>query len=156
MDERRWQHREQADRKERACQRESVCASHPRHHAHRRDLRDDDEGRVGENNDSDLGGTDWCVGLCEGRQDVGEQRVSDDDEHDVGCNHREEEPISSDGAKACSVGICRCDGHGSRARYRSEHDHRESGAGDSVEEIEDLERAELLSSCDDKAGDGRA
>ena len=156
VDERRWQNREQADRKEPACQRESVCASHPRHHAHRRDLRDDDEGRVHENNDSDLGGTDRCVGLCEGRQDVGEQRVADDDEHDVGCDHREEEPISSDGAKACSVGVCRCDGHGSRARYCSEHDQRESGVGDSVEELENLERAEPLCSCDDEAGYGRA
>src|SRR5438309_1429192 len=42
--ERRWQHREQADRKKRACRRESVCASHPCHYAHRRDLCDDDEG----------------------------------------------------------------------------------------------------------------
>ena len=116
--------------------RESVCASHPRHYAHRRDLRDDDEGRVDENDDSDLGGADRCVGLCKGRQDVGEERVADDDEHDVGCDHREEEPISSDGAKAGSVGVCRCDGLGSRARYGSEHDQRESGVGDSVEEIE--------------------
>src|SRR6478752_5740394 len=52
VDERRWQHGEQADREERACQRESVCASHPRHYAHRRDLRDDDEERIDENNDS--------------------------------------------------------------------------------------------------------
>src|SRR5690349_7430871 len=35
VDERRRQHREQADSKERACQREGVCASHPRHYAHR-------------------------------------------------------------------------------------------------------------------------
>ena len=74
----------------------------------------------------------------------------------VGCDHREEEPISSDGAKACSVGVCRCDGHGSRARYCSEYDQREYGVGDSVEEIENLERAEPLCSCDDEAGYGRA
>ena len=152
VDERRWQHREQGDRKERACRRESVCASHPRHYAHRRDLRDDDEGRVDENDDPDLGGADRCVGLCKWRQDVGEERVADDDEHDVGCDHSEEEPISSDGAKAGSVGVCRCDGLGSRARYGSEHDQRESGVGDSVEEIENLERAEPLCGCDDEAG----
>ena len=63
VDERRWQHREQADRKERACQCESMCASHPRHYPHSRDLRDDDEQRVDENDDPDLGGTDRCVGL---------------------------------------------------------------------------------------------
>src|SRR5438477_4730458 len=94
--------------------------------------------------------------FAKGRQDVGEQRVADDDEHEVGCDHREEEPISSDGAKTFSVGVCRCDGHGSRARYCSEHDQRESGVGDSVEEIENLERAEPLCSCDDEAGYGRA
>src|SRR5579859_3031707 len=55
MDERRWQDREQADRKKRACRRESVCASHPRHYAYRWDLRDDDEGRVDENDDPDSG-----------------------------------------------------------------------------------------------------
>ncbi len=38
VDERRWQHREQADRKKRARRRESVCASHPCHYTHRRAL----------------------------------------------------------------------------------------------------------------------
>ena len=94
--------------------------------------------------------------FCEWWQDVGEEGVADDDEHDVGCDHRDEEPISSDRAKACSVGVRRCDGHGSRARYESEHDQRESGVGDSVEDIEHLERAEPLCSCDDEAGHGRA
>ncbi len=46
VDERRRQHREQGYRKKHACRRESVCASHPCHDAHRRDLRDDDEGGV--------------------------------------------------------------------------------------------------------------
>ena len=41
------------------------------------------------------------------------------------------------------------------ARYRSEHDQRESGGGDSVEEIENLERVEALCGCDDEAGYGR-
>src|SRR4029077_10620514 len=45
---------------------------------------------------------------------------------------------------------------GSRTRYGSKHDQRESGEGDSVEEVENLERAELLRGCDDEAGDGRA
>ena len=36
---------------------------------------------------------------------------------------------SIDGAKAWSVGVCRRDGHGSRARHCSEHDQRESGVG---------------------------
>jgi Sigma-70, region 4 len=48
VDERRRQHREQIDRTERACRRESMCASHQCHQAHRRDLHDDDEGRVDE------------------------------------------------------------------------------------------------------------
>src|SRR5256714_342242 len=64
VDERRWQHREQAERKKRARHRESVCASHPCHYAHRRDLRDDDEGRVDEKDDPERGGTERCVGLC--------------------------------------------------------------------------------------------
>ena len=58
VDERRWQHGEQADGKERACECESVCASHPRYYPYRRDLRDDDEQRVDENNDPDLGGAE--------------------------------------------------------------------------------------------------
>ena len=156
VDERRWQHREQADRKKRAGRRKSVCASHPCHDAHRRDLRDDDEARVDEDEDPDRGGAEDCVGLCKWRQDVGEERVADDDEHDIGRDHSEEEPISSDGAKAGSVGVCRCDGLGSRVRYGSEHDQRESGVRDGVEEIERLERAELLCGCDDEAGYGRA
>ena len=82
--------------------------------------------------------------------------MADDDEHDVGCDHGEEDPIPSDGAKACSGGVCCCDGHGSRAWYCSEHDQRESGVGDSVEEIENLKRAKPLCSCDDEAGYGRA
>src|SRR5206468_787648 len=61
-----------------------------------------------------------------------------------------------DAAKAGSVGVCRCDGLGSRARYGSEHDQRECGVGDGVEEIERLERAEPLCECDDEAGYGRA
>ena len=79
VDERRWQHRKQADRKERACQCERVRASHPRHYAHRRDLCDDHEGRVDEKDDPDRGGADRCVGLCKWWQDVGEERVADDD-----------------------------------------------------------------------------
>ena len=82
--------------------------------------------------------------------------MADDDEHDVGCDHNEEDPISSDRAKAGSVGVCRCDGLGSRARHGSEHDQREPGVGDGVEEVEKLERAELRCGCDDEAADGRA
>src|SRR6266851_2319330 len=72
--------------------------------------------------------------------------------HDIGCNHSEEEPILGDGAKAGSVGVCRCDGLGSRARYGSENDQRVSGVGGGVEEIEHLERAEPLCGFDDEAG----
>src|SRR5207244_10676040 len=125
VDERRRQDREQADRKNRACRGESICASHPCHCAHRWDLRDDDEGSVDENEDPDRGGAERCVGLCKWWQDVGEERVADDDEHDIRCDHGEEEPIASDGGKASSVGVCRCDGLGSRARYGGEHDPRE-------------------------------
>src|SRR5947209_380901 len=49
------------------------------------DLRDDDEGGVGQDDDPDLGGADRCMCLCEWWQDVREERVADDDEHDVGC-----------------------------------------------------------------------
>src|SRR5947209_12435174 len=79
VDERRWQHREEGDRKERTCRRKSLCTSHPRHCAHRRYLRDDDDGRVYQNDDPDLGRADWCVCLCEWGQDIGEERVADDD-----------------------------------------------------------------------------
>ncbi len=48
------------------------------------------------------------------------------------------------------------DDPGSRDRHGSEHDQREPGEGDSVEEIENLERAEPLCGCDDEAGYGRA
>src|SRR5437764_9997243 len=58
--------------------------------------------------------------------------------------------------KAGSIGVCRCDGLGSRARYGSEHEQGECGVGDGVEEIERLERAEPLCECDDEAGYGRA
>jgi hypothetical protein len=96
------------------------------------------------------------MSLCKWREDVGEEGVANDDEHDVGCDHSEEEPISSDGAKAGSVGVCRWDGLGARARYGKEHDQRKSGVRDGVEEIERLERAEPLCGCDDEAGYGRA
>src|SRR3989449_8107344 len=152
VDERCWQHREQADRKNRACRRESVCASHPCHYAHRWDLRDDDEGRVDEKEDPDRGGAERCVGLCKWWQDVGEERVADDDEHDIGYDHSEEGPISSDGAKAGSVGVCRCDGLGSRPPDGSEHGQRESGVGGGGGGIESLERAGAPCECDDEAG----
>ena len=136
--------------------RESVCATHPCHDAHRRDLRDHDEGRVEEKDDPDCGGANRCVGLCERRQDVREERVADDDEHDVECDHGDEHPVSSDGAKAGAVRVCRRDGLRSQARHGSEHDQRESGGGDRVEEIENLERAEALCGCHDEARDCRA
>ena len=41
-------------------------------------------------------------------------------------------------------------------RDRDEHDHREGSAGDGVEEVERLERAEVLDGSDDEAGDRRA
>src|SRR3984893_2723145 len=124
--------------------------------AHRWDLRDEDEGRVDEKDDPDRVGAERSVGLCKWWQDVGEERVADDDEHDIGCDHSEEETISSDGAIAGSVGVCCCDGLGSRAWYGKEHDQRESGVGDGVEEIERLERTEPLCESDDEAGYGRA
>src|SRR5579864_507834 len=94
--------------------------------------------------------------LCKWWQDVREERVADDDEHDVGCDHTKEESISRDGAKARSAAVRRCGGFGSRTRYGGEHDQRECGRGDRIEHIENLERAELLRGCDDEAGDGRA
>jgi hypothetical protein len=142
--------------KERARRGEGVRASHPCHDAHRRDLRDDDEGGVDEDDDPDLGGADRCVGLHEWRQDVGEERVTEDDEHEVGRDHTEEDPIPSDGAKAGSDGVCRRGGHGSRARHGGEHDQRESRERGSVEEVEKLERAEPLRGGDDEAGHRRA
>src|SRR5256885_15768410 len=75
VDERRRQDRDQADRKERACRCESACASHPCHYAHRWDLRDDDEGRVDENDDPDRGGGERCVGLCQWGEEGGGERV---------------------------------------------------------------------------------
>src|SRR6478735_3099404 len=118
-------------------------------------IRDDDEGRVDEKDNPDRGGANRRVRRCKWRKDVREERVTDDDEHDVRCDHGEEEPISSDGAKASSAGDCRCGAHRWRARYGSEHDQRESGEGDSVDEIENLERAELRCGCDNEASDGR-
>ena len=82
--------------------------------------------------------------------------MADDDEHGVGYDHREEEPISSDRTKASSVDLCRCDGDGIRDGHRCEHNQREPDEGDGVEDIEQLERAELLCGCDEEAGDGRA
>src|SRR6202035_5527265 len=61
VDERCWQDCEQADREKRACRRESVCTSHPRDHAYCWDLRDDDEGRVDENDDPDSSRAERCV-----------------------------------------------------------------------------------------------
>ena len=156
VDERRRQHCEQTDRKQRACRREGVCASHPCHQAHRRDLCDDDNRCVDETHEPDSGWAERCVVLCKGGQDVREERVTHDHENDIGCNHGEEQPISSNGAKAGCVDINRCDGFGSRARYGSEHDQREGGEGEGVEDIERLERAELLCERDDEAGHGRA
>src|SRR5260370_3368308 len=84
VDERRWQHREQADRKKRARRRETVCASHPCHYAHRWDLRDDDEGRVDEKEDPDRGGAERGGGLWKWWEDVWEETVARDQEHAIG------------------------------------------------------------------------
>jgi len=54
-----------------------------------------------------------------------------------------EVPISRTAREAGSLGVCRCDGLGSRSSVRHEHDQRECGVGYGVEEIERLERAEF-------------
>src|SRR5207302_11324667 len=81
--ERRWQHREQADRKERACRRASVCASNACHYAHRWDLCDDAAGRVEEKEDADGGGGKRGVGLCNWGQAVREYQVEAYDTNDL-------------------------------------------------------------------------
>jgi hypothetical protein len=70
--------------------------------------------------------------------------MTDDHEHDVGCDHHEEDAISSDRAKAGPGAVGRGSDLGSRARHGSKHNERESGIGDGVEEVEKLERPELL------------
>ena len=84
------------------------------------------------------------------------QRGADGQEHDVGGDQDEEEPISSNRPETCPTVARRCITPEARIRDRYEHDQREGSAGEGVEEVERLERAEAMDGSDDEAGDRRA
>ncbi|HUZ30281.1 MAG TPA: hypothetical protein VMU90_13610, partial [Solirubrobacteraceae bacterium] len=90
------------------------------------------------------------------REDVGKERAAGHHEHDVGGDQDEEEPIVSNCPEACSPVARRRGVREARIRDPREHNQREDSEGEAVEEVERLERAEVICGSDDEARDRRA
>ena len=132
-----------------------MCAAHPLDDPCGRNLRDDDEEGVDEDDDADLARPDRRVRLRERREDVGKQRAAGHHEHDVGGDQDEEEPIVSNCSEACSPVARRRSLRKARIRDPHEHNQREDSEGCCIEKVERLEHAKVIGGSDDEARDRR-
>ena len=94
---------------------------------------------------------DRRVRLRKRREDVGKERAAGHHEHDVGGDQDEEEPIVSNCSEACSPVTRRRSIRKAGIRDPHEHNQREDSERGAVEEVERLERAEVIGGSDDKA-----
>ena len=129
---------------------------HPRDHSCRRHLRHDDEEGVDEDDDTDPNRPDRCVRRRKRREDVGEERTADHHESEVARDQGEQEPIATDRSEASCAVARRRSMREAGVRDPDEHEQREGDEGDGVEEVETLERPEIMGGGDDEAGDCRA
>ena len=151
------QDREQADCEYSAGGEQSVSAAHPRHHPCRRYLRYDDEEGVDEDDDTDLTGSDRCTRHRKRREDVGEERAADHHKREVARDQGEQEPIPSNSSETPCAFARRRSIREARIRDPDEHNQREDDERDCVEEVEALERLEvMMGGRDDQAGNRRA
>jgi len=151
------QDREQADREYRAGGEQGVSAAHPRHHPCRRYLRYDDKEGVDEDDDTDPDGPDRCMCLRKRREDEGEERAADHHKREVARDQGEQEPIPSNSSETPCALARRRSVREARIRDPGEHDQREDDERDCVEEVEGLERLEVMTGGrDDEARNRRA
>src|SRR5689334_21110974 len=91
------------------------------------------------------------------REDVGEERAADHHKREVARGQGEQEPIPSNGSKTPCALARRGSIREARIRDPDEHDQREDKEGDCVEEVEALERLEvMMGGRDDEARNRRA
>src|SRR5438128_1105532 len=148
---------EQADCEYGAGGEQSVSAAHPRDQPCRRYLRYDDEEGVDEDDDTDPGGPDRCMRLRKRREDEGEERAADHHKREVARDQGEQEPIPSNSSETPCALACRRSIREARIRDPDEHKQREDDERDCVEEVEALERLEvMMGGRDDEARNRRA
>ena len=133
-----------------------MSAPHPRHHPCCRYLRHDDEEGVDEDDDTDAGGPHGSVRLRKRREDVGEERAANHHQREVARDQGEQEPIPGKRSEPPGTLACRRSVREAGIRDPDEHDKREDDERDGVEEVEGLERPEVMGGGDDQAGYGRA
>src|SRR5947208_4017396 len=151
------QDREQADCEYGAGGEQSVSAAHPRDQPCRRYLRYDDEEGVDEDDDTDPNGPDRCMRLRKRREDVGEERAADHHKREVAREQGEQEPIPSTSSEPPYALARRRSIREARIRDPDEHNQREDDERDCVEEVEALERLEvMMGGRDDEARNRRA
>src|SRR4051812_16020771 len=155
--ERREQDGKHADREYGTGGEQRVRAAHPRHEPCRRYLRYDDEEGVDEDDDTDLTGPDRCMRNRKRRQDAGPERAADQDESEVARDQGEQEPIPSNSSETLCAPARRRSSREAGIRDPGEHDQREDDERDRVEEVEALERLEvMMGGRDDEARNRRA
>jgi len=121
------------------------------------DLRYDDEEGVDEDDYTDLTGPDRCMRHRKRREDVGEERAADQDEREVARDQGEQEAIPSNNSETLCALARRRSIRETRIRDPDEHNQREDDERDCVEEVEALERLEvMMRGRDDEAGNRRA
>src|SRR6185437_11977674 len=119
-------------------------AAQPRHDPCRRYLRYDDEEGVDEDDDTDLTGPDGCMRHRKRREDAGPERAADQHESEVARDQGEQEPIPSNSSETPCALARRRRIPEARIRDPDEHNQREDEECDCVEEVEALERPEVM------------
>src|SRR5207237_1702202 len=112
---------------------------------------------VDEDDDTDLTGPDRCMRHRKRREDVGEERAADQDESEVARDQGEQEPIPSNSSETLCALARRRSIREARIRDPGEDNQREDEERDCVEEVEALERLEvMMGGRDDEARNRRA
>src|SRR5262249_62261367 len=117
-----------------------------------------DEEGVDEEDDTDPHGPDRCMRSRKRREDEGEERAADHHKREVARDQGEQEPIPSNSSETpCDALARRRSIREAGIRDPDEHDQREDDERDCVEEVEALERLEvMLGGRDDEARNRRA
>jgi hypothetical protein len=117
----------------------------------------DDEEGVDELDDADFTDPDWCTGHHKPRVDVGEERAAEHHKGEVARDQGEQAPIASNSPETLCVPTRRRRIRKSGIRDPDEQDQREGDERDCVEEVQALERLEMMmGGRDDEASRRRA
>src|SRR5213076_2739284 len=97
-----------------------------------------------------------CMRLRKRREDEREERAADHHEREVARDQGEQEPIPSNSSETPCALARRRSIREARIRDPDEHNQREDDERDCVEEVEALERLEVMGGRDDEARNRRA